>query len=123
MRFSLLKLFRRKAFDVDVTVHYGSLKQDLQTVKIIYELDGTATKEKHFNYLDHEPSDHLRHQVQLPRGDYSVIIEMRYPGCAPHSAVGDEKHQPDVEILRLYRTLSLPGNTKIIFFLDQDEHS
>lgn len=120
MRISLLKVFRRKAFDVDVIYHYGRLKQDLQTVKIIYELDGAAIKDKFFNYLEHKASDQQRHRTRLHRGNYLVIIELRYPGLKPQPAVVNELNKPEVEVLRLHHSLPVHGNTKITLFLDQD---
>lgn len=121
MRFSLRNLFPRKACDVNVTIRYGRLKQDLQSVKIVYKLDGKVIKENLFNNLDHQASGPLRHQTQLPLGDYLIIIELRYPGLKPHPAVSRENNQPEVEILRLHRSLSVHGNTEITLFLDKDD--
>jgi hypothetical protein len=123
MRFSLLNAFRRKTFDVDVIVHYGRLKQDLQAVKIVYELDGIVIKETLFNYLEHEVADRQHHLVQLPSGNYLVIIELRYLGPKPHSAVCHENDKPEAEVLRLHRSLFVHGNTEITLSLDQDDQS
>ena len=123
MIFSLHNVFYRKTFDVDVTVNYGRLKQDLQTVKLVYQLDGNVVQEKIFNYLDHKVADHKHHQIKLPTGNYLVIIELRYPGFKSQHPVTDEIYRPKVEVLRIHRSLLVQGNTKITLFLDPVDQS
>lgn len=99
--FLVIRLLRIQPVELQVTYHYGAARQGLARTVIRYLADdGDELRRVSFDYVQRPAGVTQLHRLELPRGDYTVELELRYRGEVPREVSGRRDSAGAVHIRR-----------------------
>jgi hypothetical protein len=115
--------FHGRPLAIEARIHFGSARHGLRAAQVVYlEKDRGELRRVRFDYSRTAAPASQLHQVEIPKGEYSVEIELTYGRGEVAAGLGGRRElgAGSEERVTLRRPLHVRGKGEVTIFVKDD---